>query len=86
METPSKPIATAEKTRARWRSLRRFHLFTLAVVAALVTLAAVSVWRMRSLDDLPDVGDPFDVALAVRPISVPDEDNAFVSYIAAAES
>jgi hypothetical protein len=38
---------------------------------------------MRNLDDLPDVGDPFDVALAVQPISVRDEDNAYVSYIAA---
>jgi hypothetical protein len=83
MESPSKPIATAEKTATRWRGLRRFRPFTLAVVAALVTLAAISVWRMRSLDDLPDVGDPFDVALALRPISLPDEDNAFVSYVEA---
>ena len=35
---------------------------------------------MRSLDDLPDVGDPFDVAAAVRPIEIPDDENAYVSY------
>ena len=48
----------------------------------LLTTAGISIWRLRSLGDLPDVGDPFDVPLARRPIVVPDEDNAFVSFTA----
>ena len=63
--------------------LTQFRLCALAVILALATVAGISVWRMRSLDDLPDVGDPFDVALALRPIPIPDEDNAFVSFIEA---
>ena len=42
--------------------LTRFRLYALAVLAVLATLAGVSVWHMRSLEGLPDVGDPFDVA------------------------
>ncbi|MFI5456812.1 MAG: hypothetical protein ACHRXM_15300 [Isosphaerales bacterium] len=35
------------------------------------------------MDELPDVGDPFDVAEARRPIMISDEDNAYVAYAAA---
>jgi hypothetical protein len=83
MKTPTEPIAKSEEAEARGRNLTRYRFFALTVLAALVTMAGISMWRMRSLDDLPDVGDPFDVAQAVRPISVRDEDNAYVSYIAA---
>jgi hypothetical protein len=38
------------------------------------------MWRVRALDGLPDVGDPFDVAAALRPIEISDEDNAYVAY------
>jgi hypothetical protein len=38
------------------------------------------MWRVRSLDGLPDVGDPFDVAQALRPIEISDADNAYVAY------
>jgi len=58
----------------------RFRALTLAVVSALAMLAGISVWRMRSLSDLPDVGDPFDVALARQPVEIPDRDNAYVAY------
>src|SRR5262249_56695790 len=43
----------------------------------------VTIGRMRSLGGLPDVGDPFDVSGARRPIEVSDADNAFVAYAAA---
>ena len=46
----------------------------------LITLAGVTIWRMGNLNGLPDVGDPFDVAEARRPIEIPDADNAFVAY------
>ena len=51
-----------------------------AVVIALAVLAGIFVWRMRSQGDLPDVGDPFDVALARQPVEIPDRDNAYVAY------
>ena len=41
---------------------------------------AISVWRLRSLDGIPDVGDPFDVTAAMRPVEIPDEENAYVLY------
>jgi hypothetical protein len=50
------------------------------VAAGFVAIVGVSVWRMRSVDELPDVGDPFDVAEARHPVLVPDADNAYVSY------
>ena len=66
---------------------RRRHFVALRllgfVVAGLATVTAVSIWRIRSLDGLPDVGDPFDVAAALRPIDLPDEQNAYVAYAAA---
>ncbi len=60
--------------------LTRFRALTLAVMSALAMLAGMSVWRMRSLGDLPDVGDPFDVALARQPVEIPDRDNAYKVY------
>ncbi len=60
--------------------LKRFGVIAVAVLAALLTIAGISIWRLRSLGDLPDVGDPFDVAAVVRPIEIPDDENAFVSY------
>lgn len=83
METPEVTIVGSGKAAPWRRKFTRFRLFTLAVLAALVTVAGVAVWRMRSLDGLPDVGDPFDVSEAARPIPISDEDNAFVSYDAA---
>ena len=48
-----------------------------------IALVGVTIWRMQSLDGLPDIGDPFDVAEARRPVEIPDADNAFVAYAAA---
>jgi hypothetical protein len=50
------------------------------VFVGLSAFVGVTIWRMRSLDGLPDVGDPFDVAEALRPVEIPDADNAFVAY------
>jgi hypothetical protein len=46
----------------------------------LMAFIGVTLWRMQSLDGLPDVGDPFDVAEARRPIEIADADNAFIAY------
>ena len=47
----------------------------LAVCVA-VAAAALAIWWLNSLNGLPDIGDPFDVA-AFRAFSVPDDQNAF---------
>jgi hypothetical protein len=60
--------------------LMRFRVATLAVVGLLALITGISVWRMRNADELPDVGDPFDVALALRPVEIPDRDNAYAAY------
>jgi hypothetical protein len=62
------------------RGRRRFRLIVVAVTAAIAIVAANFWWRMRSLHDLPDIGDPFDVALASRPVYVPESANAYVLY------
>jgi hypothetical protein len=48
----------------------------LGVLGELLAVLVVWIWGTRNLDGLPDVGDPFDVAAARRPIDIPDPDNA----------
>ncbi len=77
--------STASKAAGRLRRLaggpgRRL---TIVVFVGVSTFVGVTFWRMRSLDGLPDVGDPFDVAEARRLVDIPDADNAFVAYAAA---
>jgi hypothetical protein len=60
--------------------LTRYRVVTLGVVSLLAFLAGVSVWRMRDLGDLPNVGDPFDLALARQPVVIADSDNAYEAY------
>ena len=54
----------------------------LAVVASDRTHLVLAVWTqgMRTLNGLPDVGDPFDVTEARRMIVIPDAENAYVLY------
>ena len=51
------------------------------VLAACVAVAAIvlAIWWLNSLNGLPDIGDPFDVA-AFLAFSIPDEQNAFVFF------
>ncbi len=51
-----------------------------AVGAALFALLILWIWTVLNLNGLPDVGDPFDVAAARRPIVVDDSDNAYVLF------
>ncbi len=64
------------------RQLRigRGKLLALGVFGALVAIPSVTLWHLRSVDSLPDVGDPFDVAAALRRVDVADDANAFVAY------
>jgi hypothetical protein len=52
----------------------------LGIAVGFIALVLVWVWRMRSLDGLPDVGDPFDLTEALRPIEISDDNNAYVAY------
>jgi hypothetical protein len=60
--------------RKRLRQLARVAL-VLAICLA-VAASAFAIWWSTSLNGLPDIGDPFDVA-AFRALRVPDDQNAF---------
>ena len=68
--------------RKRLRQLARVTL-VLAICLA-VAAAALAIWWSTSLNGLPDIGDPFDVA-AFRAFSVPDDQNAFAIILRANE-
>ncbi len=55
-------------------------------MAIFVALAASAgaIWRLTSLNGLPDIGDPFDVAV-LRSFRIPDEENAFTFFRRAKE-
>ena len=80
METSAKPVASAEPSAAAARVFTRFRLVALVVVAALAAIGGVFIWRMRSVNELPDVGDPFDVEEVRRLVVMSDDENAFVKY------
>jgi hypothetical protein len=61
--------------RKRLRQLARVTL-VLAICLA-VAASAFAIWWLNSLNGLPDIGDPFDVA-AFRAFRIPDDQNAFV--------
>ena len=67
MTDPDRPIKPIRR--------RRWALVMLTITA----IAVFATWRLTSLDGLPDVGDPFDVA-EFADASVPDDRNAFTLY------
>src|SRR5215467_8790935 len=69
-----KPSKTVELLRKRLRQLLRVLVVLTACVAVAAT--ALAIWWLNSLNGLPDIGDPFDVA-AFRAFRVPDDQNAF---------
>jgi hypothetical protein len=77
----TREIQTAVKARrsGRLRIGRRYSI-VLGIAVGLIALVVVWVWRMRSLDGLPDVGDPFDLTEALKSIEISDDNNAYVSY------
>jgi hypothetical protein len=59
------------------RRLRQLARVTLVLAIGLALAAtALAIWWLTSLNGLPDIGDPFDVA-EFRAFTVPDELNAF---------
>jgi hypothetical protein len=79
MEASAKAGPIAARQLGRFR-LGRGRLLILGFSVASLALLSVWIWRVRGLGGLPDVGDPFDVAEALRPIEISDEDNAYVAY------
>jgi hypothetical protein len=69
--------------RKRLRQLLRVTL-VLAICLA-VAASALAIWWLTSLNGLPDIGDPFDVA-ALRSFRIPDEENAFKFFRRAKET
>ena len=75
------PAAVSGTSRKLLQLLRkRLHqLAWVTVVLAIglvVAASAFAIWWLTSLNGLPDIGDPFDVA-AFRAFHVPDDQNAF---------
>jgi hypothetical protein len=68
--------------RKRLRQLLRVVVVLAACVAVAAT--ALAIWWLNSLNGLPDIGDPFDVA-AFREFRIPDEQNAFTNLRRASE-
>ncbi len=77
-----KPSKAVELLRKRLRQLLRVVVVLAACVA--VAAAALAIWWFNSLNGLPDIGDPFDVA-AFRAFRLPDEQNAFTYLRRASE-
>jgi hypothetical protein len=77
-ETSATVMGTSSKTlqvlRKRVRQLWRATL--VLAIGLTVAVTALSVWWLNSLNGLPDIGDPFDVA-AFRAFRVADDRNAF---------
>src|SRR5689334_18638882 len=69
-----KPSKLAQLLRKRLRQLLRVVVVLTACVAVAAT--ALAIWWLNSLNGLPDIGDPFDVA-AFRAFRIPDDQNAF---------
>src|SRR5258708_15195591 len=69
------PAKTLQLLRKLWRQPLRV-LFVL-VSGLMVAAGALAIWWLRSLNGLPDIGEPFDVR-AFQAFSVPDEQNAFI--------
>ena len=77
-ESPAAVSGTSSKTlqllRKRLRQLLRVML--VLTIGLAVAAAALAIWWLNSLNGLPDIGDPFDVA-AFRAFRIPDDQNAF---------
>jgi hypothetical protein len=69
-----KPSKSVQLLRKRLRQLLRVVVVLAACIAVAAT--AFAIWWFNSLNGLPDIGDPFDVA-AFRTFSIPDDQNAF---------
>ena len=77
VEVTGKPSKLAQLLRKRLRQLLRVAVVLAACLAVAAT--AFAIWWLNSLNGLPDIGDPFDVA-AFRTFNLPDDQNAFTFF------
>jgi hypothetical protein len=80
MESKAEPRVVAKTGGAGRSRTGRRYVLALAISIAFIAVPAVWMQGVRSLNGLPDVGDPFDVTEARRMIVVPDSENAYVLY------
>jgi hypothetical protein len=82
MPTPAECPAAVSGPSSKTLQLLRKRLRQLGRVLLVVTMGlavaagALAIWWLNSLNGLPDIGDPFDVA-EFRAFRIPDEQNAF---------
>jgi hypothetical protein len=82
MPTPAECPAAVSGPSSKTLQLLRKRLRQLGQVLLVVTIGlavaagALAIWWLNSLNGLPDIGDPFDVA-EFRAFRIPDEQNAF---------
>ncbi len=72
--------AVSETKGAKRTPFTRFRVCATAVVVALAAIGGIFWWQLRSPGELPDLGDPFDVAVARQPVVIADRDNAYAAY------
>ena len=81
MPTPAECPAAVSSPSSKTLQLLRKRLRQLGRVLLVVTIGlavaagALAIWWLNSLNGLPDIGDPFDVA-EFRAFRIPDEQNA----------
>jgi hypothetical protein len=80
--SPAPAPAAVSGTSPKLPRLLRKRLLQLVRVTSAVALCltliatALAIWWLTSLNGLPDIGEPFDIA-AFRAFSIPDDQNAF---------
>jgi hypothetical protein len=77
------PAASGQPSKVRQLLRRRIRQLARVMVVLAIGLAlagtALAIWWLTSLNGLPDIGDPFDVA-AFRAFRIPDGQNAFAFF------
>jgi hypothetical protein len=80
-ESPAAVIGTSSKTLQLLRKMVRqlLHVMLVLTICLAVAATALAIWWLTSLNGLPDIGDPFDVA-TVRAVRIANEQNAFAFF------
>jgi hypothetical protein len=83
------PAASGPPSKLRRLLRRRFRQLARVMIVLAIGLAlagtALAIWWLTSLNGLPDIGDPFDVA-AFRGFRIPDDQDAFAFFRRANEA
>src|SRR5262245_49292045 len=81
IESPSAPSSRGfEGWRFRWPRSRRARWGLVGALLVVALLGGPALWRAWLLRGLPDAGDPFDVQEMLRPVEVPNGENAFFCF------